>query len=394
MKNASPEIDLDAEYADEREVSEPLPNSVQTTSSDLRRRRRRRHRRRPWAPAARWRGNAALVLDRATRLRLLIWIVIGLALLGTSRWLQHDASLFAAPTTATGWVALACGLGGLWLVPGQWMSALMMRTGAGLPAWLGTRISTTLAWYALVGPVIHHFGEGAQVTTNGILIATCAASGAVAVGVLLGLSRWPARRWQRLLLSAAVGAAGAQIVIVMTMRLWTYDMNYAHIRRLDWLIVLGAAVLVTMATLIWPIMQPARTPANVRGVLASVVVLVGTAAALSFVDAHWSPEQQMPSAFAVEQIPAPADADVALSLTGIGAEGPQMVRDARFAVFDITGRELPAQLRITNGTLLVTLLEGSRQLVCRPGSPPKVTLRDGVSGVRAQAVVRDGWCPR
>ena len=67
------------------------------------------------------------------------------------------------------WTAMICGIAGIWLVPGLWLSAVVMRTGVGPTAWLGTRIGTTLAWYALVGPVIHNAGQGARVTTGVIL---------------------------------------------------------------------------------------------------------------------------------------------------------------------------------------------------------------------------------
>lgn len=395
MTNAYLERDLDADLSDDEAPWDALPGTVAPRSAPADSGRgRRRHRRRRLRLAARWRADAVVVPMRAARLRLLVWIAVGLALLGVSRQLREEATLFAAPATVTGWMGLVCGLLGVWLVPGQWMSALMMRTGTGLSAWLGMRITATLVWYALVGPVIHHSGEGARVTTDGILIMTFAASVAVAVGLLLGMSTWPTRRWQRVLLPAALGAVAAQIVIVTTMRLWTYDMNYAHIRRLDWLIVLCCAVLVTAAVLSRPVMPPVRTPANLRGVLVALFVLALTAAALSVVDERWSPEQQMPSAFAVEQIPASAGTDVALSLTGIGPEGPELIRRAKFSVFDVAGRELLAQLHITDGTLLVTLPGGSQQTLCRPDAPAKVTVRDSGSGLRAQATLPDGWCLR
>ena len=86
-------------------------------------------------------------------------------------------------------------------MPGLWLSAVMMRTGVGPAAWLATRIGTTLAWYALVGPVIHASAQGARVTTGGIVGATVAATAAVCLGVALGLLRRPADPWLRLLVA-------------------------------------------------------------------------------------------------------------------------------------------------------------------------------------------------
>ena len=56
----------------------------------------------------------------------------------------------------------------------------------------------------------------------------------------------------------------------MSMRVWTYDMNYAHIRRLDWLIVLGCVLLVTLGTLSRPKLPPVRTARNMRTILVSL----------------------------------------------------------------------------------------------------------------------------
>ena len=42
-----------------------------------------------------------------------------------------NASPFAAPSGAVGWIALIAGVAGIWLVPGLWLSAVMMRTGIG-----------------------------------------------------------------------------------------------------------------------------------------------------------------------------------------------------------------------------------------------------------------------
>ena len=141
---------------------------------------RPRHRRPP-----RWQtiSNREISLDRRARLRLLAGSLIGAGCLVLAYRLQPgDASPFAAPSGAVAWIALIAGIAGIWLVPGLWLSAVMMRTGIGPTARLATRIGTTLTWYALVGPVIHVSAEGAFVTPGGIVGATVAATAAVCLG--------------------------------------------------------------------------------------------------------------------------------------------------------------------------------------------------------------------
>ena len=135
-------------------------------------------------------------LDRTVRLRLLFWSALGIAGLIVAQRLQPDAgSLFAPPSDVRGWASLLCGVAGVWLVPGLLLSGVMMRTGAGLAAWLGCRIATTLCWYALAGPVIHFLGQGAQVTTGGILIATVAAAAAFRWGRAAAVRKTGPRRF-------------------------------------------------------------------------------------------------------------------------------------------------------------------------------------------------------
>lgn len=340
--------------------------------------------------------------DQRSRLRLLAWTVLGIACLLASHWNQPEVGpLFAFPAGLLGWVWLLCGVVGLWLVPGLWLSAVLMRTGAGLSAWLGTRIGTTLAWYAAVGPMIHHHGQGARVTTAGILIATVTATAAVSLGVLLGLSRWPAQTWQRLFVPAVIGVVVSQSAIWLLMRTWTYDMNYSHIRRLDWLIVLSCALLVSVGVTSRPKLPPRRTLLTARNMTAFLGVVAATAAALMVTNHNWSPAQRMPSAIGIEPEPAPTGADVAFSLTPIGAEGPEMVRRAEFVASDEVGRPLVVHTRpggaaggTDSETLLVVLDRASEPVLCRPGRRAKIAMTDQVSGVRVQAVIPDGWCTR
>lgn len=348
--------------------------------------------------------------DRISSLRLLTASAFGIGCLLVAHWLQPaPGALFAAPSTPIGWVALGCGMAGVWLVPGLWLSALVISTGAGPASWLGTRIATTLAWYALVGPVIHISGQGARVTVGGILITTVAATIAVSVGVALSLSRWPTRQWQRLLVSAVIGGVGAQAVISVWMNVWVFGMNYAHIRRLDWLIVLVCALLVILGAASSPQLPGLLSTRNGRTILIVCLVLASTTAALLATSARWSPAQRMPSAFGIEQVPAPPGADVAFMLTAIGPEGPQVIRRSDFTASDDRGRRVPVAIRLENSgeaadhaTLLVTLAEGSRAVLCAgravvasaTGAPIKVTVRDRVSGVMVQSTIPEGWCAR
>jgi hypothetical protein len=361
----------------------------------------------------RWRlgtgsGDGEVPRDRTARLRLLAGSATGLGCLFVAHWLAPEqGSLFAAPSGAVGWLAMICGIAGVWLVPGLWLSAVMMRFGAGPVAWLGTRIATTLAWYALVGPVIHHLARGAWVTTGGILTVTTAATAAVSLGIALGLSRRPAGHGPRILVAAAVGGVCAQVVIWASSLKWSDDRAYSHL-ALDSLIVLGCALLVAVAAMSRPKLPPVLTARNIRTPLIALAVIAVTAAALLAIGARWSPAQQMPSAFGAEQIPAPADADLAFALTAIGPEGSELIRRADFSASDDTGRPVLVDTRLVlaDGTagraeLLVVIPRSSQPELCgkeridrerNTGAPIKLTMRDQASGLMLQAPISIGWC--
>ena len=233
----------------------------------------------------------------------------------------------------------------------------------------------------------------ARVTTGGIVAATTAATAAVCLGVALGLLRRPADPRLRFLLAAVVGGVCAQTVIWLSMRLWTYDVNYEHIRRLDWLIVLACALLTAVGMHSRPELPSVRTARNMRKILVSLVVIAITAVALLVTGARWSPAQRMPSAFSVEQLPAPAGADVALALTAIGPEGSGLIRRAVFAASDDTGRPVrcPYAALMADGTadratlLVVVHPRSSRPELCGAkqigaaapqAAPMKLTMRD------------------
>jgi hypothetical protein len=371
-------------------------------------RRRRRncggHHRRP----GRWQtiGNRDISHDRRARLRLLAGSLIGAGCLVLAYRLQPgEGSPFAPPSGAVAWIALIAGITGIWLVPGLWLSAVMMRTGAGPVARLATRIGTTLTWYALVGPVIHLSAQGALVTTGGIVGVTVAATAAVCLGVALGLVRRPANPTLRVLIAALAGGICAQIVIWLLMRLFTHGVNYEQIRRLDWLIVLACALLTALGAHSRPDLPLVRTAGHIRTVLISVAVVAVTTVALLATGSRWSPAQRMPSAIGAEQVAAPPGADVALALTAIGPEGPGLIQRAVFTASDDTGRPVPVLTRLVGdgtadlATLLVVLDPGSRPELCErsvdgseQGWPVKLTLRDQASGVLVQAVIPAGWC--
>jgi hypothetical protein len=350
-------------------------------------------------------SNRGISHDRRARLRLLAGSMIGAGCLVLAYRLQPgEGSPFAAPSGAVGWIALIAGIAGIWLVPGLWLSAVMMRTGAGPVAWLATRIGTTLTWYALVGPVIHLSAQGALVTPGGIVGATVAATAAVCLGVALGLVRRPANPTLHVLIAALAGGICAKTAIWLSMLLFADGVNYEHIRRLDWLIVLASALLTAIGAHSRPDLPPVRTAGHIRTVLISLAVVAVTAVALLATGSRWSPAQRMPSAIGAEQIPAPPGADVALALTAIGPEGPGLIQRALFTASDDTGRPVPIHTRLVEDrtadpTLLVMLDPEGRPQLCErtvdgseQGWPVKLTLRDEASGVLVQAVFPAGWC--
>jgi hypothetical protein len=370
-------------------------------------RRRRDHGRHHRGRGGQTTGNRGIVRERRARLRLLTGSLIGAGCLVLASRLQpSEVSPFAEPSGTVAWIALVAGIAGIWLVPGLWLSTVIMRTGAGPAARLATRIGTTLTWYALVGPVIHLSADKAMVTPGGIVGVTVAATAAMCLGVALGLVRKPANPLLRVVMAALIGGICAQNLIWLSMWLFP-DMNYEQIRRLDWLIVLACALLTTISVHSRPDLPVVRTAVHVRTVLISLGVVVVTAVVLLATGSRWSPAQVMPSAIGVEQVGAPPEADVAFALTAIGPDGPGLIRRAVFTASDDTGRPVPVRMRLVEdgtadtATLLVALdPEGWPELCERTvggslqGRPVKLTVRDQASGVLAQAVIPADWCAR
>jgi hypothetical protein len=404
--NGEPVLGTSTADVDAAEADAAGADSDAAPAADQRPRRDRPSHRRP--PRWQTRSNREISLDRRLRLRLLAGSLIGSECLVLAYRLQSgEGSPLAARSGAVAWIALIAGIAGIWLVPGLWLSAVMMRTGIGPVARLATRIGTTLAWYALVGPVIHLSAKGALVTPGGIVGATVAATAAVCLGVVVGLMRRPANPALRLLVAALAGGICAQTVIWLSMRLFTDGVNYEHIRRLDWLIVLACALLTAIGAHSRPDLPLVRTAGHIRTVLISLAVVAVTAVALLATGSRWSPAQRMPSAIGAEQVAAPPGADVAVALTAIGPEGPDLIQRAVFTVSDDAGRPVPASTRLVGdgtadpATLLMVLDPSSPAERCErsvggslQGRPVKLTVRDQASGVLVQAVLPTGWCAR
>jgi hypothetical protein len=351
-------------------------------------------------------GNREFSQNRRIRLRLLAGSLIGTGCLVLAFRLQPgEASPFAPPSAAVAWIALIAGIAGIWLVPGLWMSAVMLRTGVGPVARVATRIGATLTWYAMVGPVVHLSADGAVVTTGGIVGVTVAATAAVCLGVVLGLVRRPGNPWLRFLIAGLVGGLCAQTVIWLAMLLFTNGVNYEQIRRLDWLILLACAVLTAIGTNSRPVLPVVRTVRHMRALLISLAVVAVTAVALFAIGSRWSPAQRMPSAIGAEQVAAPPGSDVAFALTAIGPEGQKMIEHSVFTAWDEGGQPVAVGTSVVAGgtadsaTLLVVVDPVSRPQLCDrslggslQGWPIKLTVRDQTSGVLVQAVLPAGWC--
>ncbi len=343
--------------------------------------------------------------ERAMRWRILAESLLGVTLLYTAQWLQPPGGApFAGPHGSAAWLAALCGALGMWLVPGVWLSALLIRTGTGPVAQLATRVGALLAWYAVVGVVVHHVAQGADPTAGNIIGVTTASTAATCLGVALGLLPRPLDRRRRILAAAAAGSICAQAVIWFAMGYWTYQINYQHIRRLDWLIVLVCALLAALGQASRPAL-PVRNAARLRGAIVAWAAIMTTAAVIAAVTAILPTTQRLPSEVAAEQVPAPAGADVALALAGIGPHGPEALRGVSFVTADDLGRPVPARFRITDergakdrASLLVVLDPAARSTLCGPtgpagqANPVKVTLRDERSGMSTQAALPAGWC--
>jgi hypothetical protein len=355
--------------------------------------------------------------ERAARVRVVAGSLLGVALLfAAQRWQPHGGAPFIGPHGWAAWWAAVCGVLGVWLVPGAWLSAIMIRTGTGPLAWLATRIGGLLAWYALVGVVVHDSAQGARPTAGAVIGVSAAATVATCLGVALGLLPRPVDRRARVLASVAAGGLCAQAVIWLAMRYWTYQVNYQQIRRLDWLIVLVCAVLTALGQASPPTTLPTRDAVRIRYVLAGLAAMMAVTASTVGAAVSWPTIQHLPSEVAAGQVPAPAGADIALAVTGIGPRGATVLRGVSFTALDDLGRPIPARFHITNhimnhitnhggaripSALVSVVLDPlDRPALCGPTGPSgpmlpiKVTIRDQNSGTSTQAVLPPGWCSR
>lgn len=399
----------------------PRPERSRTLRIAPSRRRRSKHRRRrsvrSLVPSSLMSTVSASERSTPVRLRLLIWSALGVACLGSAHALLPERhALYGLPSNGLGWAVLFLGVAGIWLVPGLWLSAVVARTGAGLAAWLGTRIATTLLWYALAGPIIHRLGDNARVTTNGILIATVAATSAVGLGVALGMCPRPSRRWLRFVAALVVGAVAAQSAIWASARVWDQQLDFSHIWRLNWQIVGACALLTAFGAMNRPNLPPAPTARRLRPFLIAFGVLAAAVALFVGTSIKWSPAQRMPSAVGIVQVPAPPSSDAAFGLTPMGPDGASILQRVDFSVTDDTGRALPATtfLQRAEGedyqtVLVVSLQPESRQLLCKTSGvgramvdtananvhlPVKINVRDRTTGLHTQGVLTGDWCTR
>jgi hypothetical protein len=346
-----------------------------------------------------------VVQDRKTRLWLLASSLIGAGCLVLSYCLRPgEGSAFAYPSDVAGWFAVIVGIAGVWLVPGLWMSAVVLRTGSGAVARLTTRIGATLTWYVLVGPIVHLVARGAAVTTGDILGVTVAATAAVCLGVAFSLAQPRANPLLRFLMAGVVGGICAQAVIWLSSPLQSYGLNY-EIRRLDGVIVFACAILAAIGAHGRPYLPLVRRPRQIGTVLIALAVAVVTAGLLFAVGSRWSPAQRMPSAFGAEQVAAPAEADLAFALSAIGPEGSDKIQHANFTASDDVGRPVAVNTSLVPGatadsaTLVLVVDPVSKPQLCDrtlggslQSSPAKLTVRDQVSGVVVQGIIPADRC--
>ncbi len=166
------------------------------------------------------------------------------------------------------------------------------RSGRGPSARLATRIGATLAWYALIGPVINLVADGAVVTRGGIFGVTVAATAAMGLGVLLGLVRWPEYALAALL-RGRLGRGTLRSDSHLAAMLVADSVNLEQIRRLDWLIVLSCGILTAIGAHSRP--EPAslvRSAKRIRAILISLAGGRGHGEVRFFaVGSIWSPAQ-------------------------------------------------------------------------------------------------------
>lgn len=343
-------------------------------------------------------------VERSIRLSVLAESLGGVGLLLVAQLLQPQGGApFVGPQDWAGWLAAVCGFIGVWLVPSGWLSAVMLRTGIGPVARFTTRVGSLLAWYALAAIVATVTAQGALATDGVLFGLTSGASIAACIGIALGLLPRPTCRVARSFLAAAVGGVSAQVVIWLATRYWTYQVNYDQIHRLDWLIVLGCALL-SAAGQCGRLAPRVPDAARLRRIIGGLLAITTVAAATVAFALLWPTTQHLPSEVSVQQVNAPAGVDFAIELDGIGPESYQALSRVSLEAFDDLGRPAlvnfrPAQV---GGTPDRVILLGrvdlaSRARLCMPGSSgrdssPVVTVRDQSSGVFTQVTTAANWC--
>jgi hypothetical protein len=377
---------------------------------------------------------------RPAQLSVLVGSLLGIVLLLMAHELQpRGGSPFAVPQGFAAWLGVTCGVAGVWLVPGLWLSAVM-RTEAGPVAWVMTRVGVTLAWYALLGVMVYaaagltHPWEGAVHPTAGVILGvTITTTAMVCLGMALSALRLPIGRRTRMLVAAGTGGACAQLAAWVAAWLATTGDVTAELRRLDGWIVVTCALLavagqtslarlpvrdvasstrkgtaIPAASFIRARGKPAAglTVDAARGRKVAVALVVLATTMVTVVAANrWPTLQRWPSGLTAEQIPAPTGADLALEVVGIGPQGSEVLRQAAFAAYDDAGRAVRIRFRLSKAdrtarraTLLMVLDPHSRPRLCgsvlvsKEIAPVKLTVRDKASGLLVQAAIPTGWC--
>jgi hypothetical protein len=342
--------------------------------------------------------------QRVARLSVLAESLVGVALLVVAHAARADDGPFRSPSGWIGWLGAVSGCLGVWLVPGGWLSAILLRAGSGPVGSVVNRIGALLVWYSGVGIAVHQAAHAVHPTARIVLWVTVAATAAVCLGVAIGLAPPPARPWTRAALAAGAGAVCAQAVIWLPLRYWLPPAGYLQLRHLDLLVVLGCAVLAVVGQA-WRPAPEASDSVRVGPVVVALAAVATTAAVTAAAAAAWPTAQRLPSGIAAEQVSAPAGADVALAVSGTGPRGADVVRGASFVMLDDEGLPVPAHTRLTTdggiagrATLLVSLDATDRAGLCAsdraPGVPVKVTLREQGSGMVTQATLPARWCAR
>ncbi len=333
-------------------------------------------------------------------LRVVAGSLLGAALLVLAQWLGPAAGApFGVPTGGRAIAGAVCGVLGVLLVPGLWISVVLRAErgfGPRLTAWVGG----TLAWHTLLALAAHAAVPGAKPTTGVVLGLTVGGTLAACGGLLLAPA-WPPV-WERAQLGVPVGA-GLALVALPLLR-WRLGLAKDisgpgfEVFTLVFGGVLGAAGATATRSTRAPRSsggahgprhggRPPGPASRVLAALAAAVVAVGVVTLV----AHDRPTtQHQPPALTAQQSQPPPGVDLAVTLGAAGAPVNALADAAAFGLYDPAGGRVSASVELVRSAgspvLFVTLAPASRSLLCRQlpvavGDMPLV-LRDATSGLR------------